>query len=112
MNYPEFEKYTRIVDKENPFCNAYIDEEGHMFYVEPWFYGGLIGFKEKRADRYNEILNAIYNIIANNQRVIFTGDFSSPFIVKDNFIYREIADISDPLGIYVEDKSRGSDYGD
>jgi DNA-binding transcriptional ArsR family regulator len=31
---------------------------------------------------------------------------------KRMIIYREIFDITDPLHIFVEDKSRGSDYGD
>ena len=112
MIYPEFDKYTPSVDKENPFCNAYTTKEGHLFFVEPWFYVGLTGFKEKRAERFDEIMKAIDEIVAKNERVIFTGDFESPFIVRDGFIYREIHDITDPLKIYVEDKSRGSDYGD
>ena len=112
MIYPEFDKYTPYVDKENPFCNAYTTKEGHLFFVEPWFYVGLSGFKEKRAERFEEIMKAIDDIVTKNEKVIFTGDFDSPFIVRDGFIYREIHDITDPLQIDVEDKSRGSDYGD
>ncbi len=112
MIYPEIEKYTPYVDKENPFCNAYTTKEGHLFFVEPWFYVGLTGFKEKRAERFEEIMKAIDDIVNQYEKVIFTGDFDSPFIVRDGYIYREIHDITDPLKIYVEDKSRGSDYGD
>ena len=59
-----------------------------------------------------EIMKAIDDIVNQYEKVIFTGDFDSPFIVRDGYIYREIHDITDPLKIYVEDKSRGSDYGD
>jgi hypothetical protein len=41
--------------------------------------------------------------------------FENPQTLTDDeegFIILEIFDITDPLKIYVEDKSRGSDYGD
>ena len=65
-----------------------------------------------RSDNIDEIMKAIDDIVNQYEKVIFTGDFDSPFIVRDGYIYREIHDITDPLKIYVEDKSRGSDYGD
>lgn len=112
MKYPEFEKYEEIVDPANPYCNCYKTDKDHIFYVEPGFYSGMQGFKEKREERYNDLLEAIYKVIEDNEKVIFTWSFESPFMEKEGFIYREIGDISDPLKIYVEDKSRGSDYGD
>ena len=112
MTYPEFNQYESFIDPDNPFCNAYKTKEGHTFYVEPGFYDGMKGFEEKRREDYPRILEAIYEVIAKNERVIFTWDFESPFMLKEGFIYREIHDITDPLQIFVEDKSRGSDYGD
>ena len=112
MIYPEFEKYTPYVDKENPLCNAYTTKEGHIFFVEPWFYVGLTGFKEKRAERFDELMNALDEVVNKYEKVIFCGNFETPFVNKEGYIYREIHDLSDPLNIYVEDKSRGSDYGD
>lgn len=112
MIYPEFEQFESFVDPLNPYCNAYKTKEGHIFYVEPGFYSGMQGFKEKREERYQDLLNGIFDVIKKNEKVIFTWSYDSPFMEKDGFIYREISDISDPLKIYVEDKSRGSDYGD
>lgn len=112
MKYEEFEHFIPFVDPINPFCNAYKTPNGHIFYVEPGFYDGMLGFKDKRPERYKELVEAIYRVIENNDKVIFTWNFESPFIEKEGFIYREIQDISDPLRIFVEDKSRGSDYGD
>jgi hypothetical protein len=112
MLYPEFNQYISFVDPTNPFCNAYKTKEGHIFYVEPGFYERMKGFQEKRGERYPELLSAIEEYIAQNPKVIFTWNAEQPFMLKEGFLYREIHDISDPLKIYVEDKSRGSDYGD
>lgn len=112
MVYPEFCQYKSFVDPSFPLVNAYRTKDGHVFYVEPGFYLGLQGYKERRFDRFDEIMAAIDKVVSDNEKVIFTGNFESPFMSKEGFIYREIQDIADPLGIYVEDKSRGSDYGD
>ncbi|MDO5330037.1 MAG: hypothetical protein Q4F15_01215 [Bacillota bacterium] len=111
MDYPEFSKYKLTPDKSTLSAH-YLTEKGHSFYVEPGFYMGLLGYKEKRLSDYPRILEAIYQIIDKEERVVFTGDFESPFTLKEGYIYKEIGDITDPLGIFVEDKSRGSDYGD
>ena len=47
-----------------------------------------------------------------NKKVIFIGDYETNTFEKDGYIVLEITDITDPLHIFVEDKSRGSDYGD
>lgn len=111
MEYKEFANFKLVEDKET-LSNHYIDEEGNSFYVEPGFYMGLKGFEEKRLSDYPKILNEIYKIIKKEHKVVFTGDYESPFTVKEGYVYKEIQDITDPLQIFVEDKSRGSDYGD
>lgn len=50
MIYPEFEQFESFVDPLNPYCNAYKTKEGHIFYVEPGFYSGMQGFKEKEKN--------------------------------------------------------------
>ena len=112
MEYEEFKAYTAIVDEKNKLVHAYIDKEGNQFYVEPGFYDGLLGFKEKRLEDFQRIMAAIDEVIKKEHRIIFTADFENPWIAREGFIYREIQDITDPLLIFVEDKSRGSDYGD
>ena len=112
MNYPEFDSYKEVSDPLNHLVHCYEDEQGNRFYVEPGFYDGLLGFKEKRAERFDELMAAIDQTIKKEHRVIFTADFENPWITRDGYIYREIFDLSDPLQIFVEDKSRGSDYGD
>ena len=112
MLYPEFGQYKSFIDPLTPLVNAYQTENGHVFYVEPGFYYALQGLQEKKREDFPRILREIQKTIAENPKVVFTGNFDSPFINKEGFIYREIGDITDPLKIFVEDKSRGSDYGD
>jgi len=114
MIFEEFNKYTLIEDNKNPFCNLYQTDDGCLFYVEPVFHTQLMGFKMHYPDKMNEILLRIDNIVKKNKKVIFTGNYEFPQteVNDDEFIVLEINDVTDPLHIFVEDKSRGSDYGD
>ena len=112
MLYPDFSKYQPFVDPQNPLVNAYRDSKGNSFYVEPGFYSGLMGFKEKRPDAFAEIMSRLEESVKKYHRVVFTADFESPFIEKAGYVYKEVSDLSDPLGVFVEDKNRPSDYGD
>ena len=52
-------------------------------------------------------------IVRKNKKVVFVGNFENPQTeVDDDYIFLEITDVTDPLRVFVEDKSRGSDYGD
>ena len=75
MIYPEFEQFESFVDPLNPYCNAYKTKEGHIFYVEPGFYSGMQGFKEKREERYQDLLNGIFDVIKKNEKVPENKDF-------------------------------------
>ena len=112
MTYDAFDKYQILKDAQNPLVHCYQDEEGNVFFVEPGFYEGLLGFREKREQDFPRIMEEIDRVIKKNHKVIFTADFENPWISREGYIYREIFDITDPLRIFVEDKSRGSDYGD
>ena len=112
MNYDAFSSYLEFRDPENPLIHAYKDEAENIFYVEPGFYEGLMGFHEKRGEDYGRIMEEIDRLIKLHHKVVFTADFENPWVKKDDYIYKEIFDITDPLAIFVEDKSRGSDYGD
>lgn len=113
MIYPEFQNLKQIEDKINPFCNLYEYENGERFYIEPVFYTQMHGFKERTTEeQYQLILEAMKKIVLKNKKVVFTGSFEFPQTVAEDYIYLEITDVTDPLQIYVEDKSRGSDYGD
>ena len=51
-------------------------------------------------------------LMKEKHHIVFTYDYENPFINIDNYIYLEFIDLCDKLKIYIEDKSRGSDYGD
>ena len=114
MIYPEFEQYSQIEDKNNPFANVYQLDKDSIFYIEPIFYTHLKGFKERvTEEEYQKIIDRMIEVVKKNHRVVFVGTFDFPQTeVDDSYIFLEVTDITDPLQIFVEDKSRGSDYGD
>ena len=113
MIYKEFENYKLVKDPNNPFCNHYVLDSGESFYVEPVFYTQLKGFKERHTEEaYQQIIDRMIEVVKRNKKVVFVGNFEYPQTEVEGYIFLEITDITDPLNIYVEDKSRGSDYGD
>ena len=112
MNYIEFSHLQIIEDKKNPFSTLYQYPTGERFYIEAPFYTQLEGLKSLQKERFNEILLEMEIIVKENKFVVFTMDFENPATKADGYIYQEITDITDRLNIFVEDKSRGSDYGD
>ena len=113
MIYEEFKQYKMVPDPNNPFCNHYVLDSGESFYIEPVFYTQLHGFKERHDDEtYQQIIKRMIEVVIKNKKVVFVGNFEYPQTEVEDHIFLEITDITDPLKIFVEDKSRGSDYGD
>lgn len=112
MIYEEFSDLRTEIDNNNPFSNLYFLDSGESFYVEPVFYTQLKGFKEQFADKYSLIIDQMFSMVKSKKKVVFTGNFENPLTEVDGYCYLEITDVTDPLQIYAEDKSRGSDYGD
>lgn len=112
MIYEEFKHLKKIKDSENPLVPLFQYESGESFYIEPMFYTYLTGFKDRLPERLDDILNEMERVVKKFKKVIFTSDFENPQTIKEGYIYLEIEDITNPLQIFVEDKSRGSDYGD
>ena len=112
MIIEEFKDLKEVVDPEYPFIPHYELDDGSDFYIEPIFYTQLQGFKERHEDKYDLIISALLERVRRNRKVIFVGDFETNVFEKEGYIILEITDITDPLHIFVEDKSRGSDYGD
>lgn len=95
-----------------PKENEYYFDDGSIFYIEPIFYTQLEGVINIHHDALRDIINEMTRLVKRNLKVIFVGDFEAPYLKSDEFIYVEMIDILDSLKIYIEDKSRGSDYGD
>lgn len=112
MIHEEFKNLKTEIDANNPFSTLYILDDCR-FYVEPAFFTQLHGFKERHTPSdYQKIINEMIRLVRKNKRVVFTANFECPQTDASEFIYLEITDVTDPLKIFVEDKSRGSDYGD
>lgn len=111
-DYEEFKHLRREVDPNNPFSALYFYESGESFYLEPVFYTQLMGFKDHFPDKFHLIIEKMEELVKKNKKIVFTGNFENPLTEIDNYIFLEITDVTDPLQIFAEDKSRGSDYGD
>lgn len=112
MEYQEWSQYPKHNDSKSALCPGYILNKDARFIMEPAFYTQLENLKPLFPDRFNDIVNQINERVIKNKKVFFTADIDAPFIVLKDYIYLEITDILDPMKIFVEDKSRGSDYGD
>jgi len=112
MDYNEFKDLKLVLDPRYPKIQRYQYEDGSVFFIEPIFYTKLLRFGERVPDRFQDILNEMERIVKKNKRVVFTGDFEMPYVDVEDYVYREITDVTNRLHIFVSDISRGSDYGD
>ena len=112
MKYEFFKDHKIEKDPKHPFLVHVIIDNESDFYFEPMVYTQLKGFEERHKDKMDLIIGEIINRVKRNKHVIFVGDFETNTFEKDGYVILEITDITDPLQIFVEDKSRGSDYGD
>ena len=113
MNYEEFKEFEKVVDPKNPLVPCFKFKSGETFYVEPAFYTQLTNFKTLYNEKdFDRIVEQMKKMAKERKKVIFTYDYESPFTKRDDFIYLEFTDVTDSLKIFIEDKSRGSDYGD
>ena len=111
QNY--FPSFEMVKDNNNPFTYHYIIDDKTDFYIERMFLTKLDNLFFIHRDKKDVVINAMKELVLKNKHVVFCGEFE--FIqteVGDEYIFLEIEDILNPLNIFVEDKSRGSDYGD
>jgi len=113
MEMIEFDKFKKLEDKSYPMVNFYELEPGKEFYIEPSFYTQLYYVKDHFADRFNEIVEETIDTVRRNGKVVFTGNFESPIVNKDDFIYRELEDILAKLKLSFDNKGNPeSDWKD
>lgn len=114
--YEEWKNLKIVKDEVNPFSMLFEYEDGSRFYIEPIFYSYLESSFIQYPDKKQVILDEMERIVKKNKLVIFTGmdeEYEDEPLTKNkDAIYLTIYDILNKLQIYVEDKSRGSDYGD
>ncbi len=115
-SYKEWSHLKQKEDKKNPFSSLYQYEDESEFYIEPIFYSYFQSLILHYPDKVQEILKTMEEIVKKNRLVIFTGMDeevdTEPLTKKENAILITIYDIADRLNLYIENKSRGSDYGD
>ncbi|HKL73047.1 MAG TPA: hypothetical protein VJY64_02600 [Candidatus Onthovivens sp.] len=112
MKLNEFNNLERIVDKDYKDIILYRLEDGE-FYLEPNFLTQLEYLKDQFLDDFPLIINTLLDVVKTNKKVIFTADFESPVVYKDNFIYREIDDILGKCKLSFDNKANpDSDWKD
>jgi len=112
MLYPEFGQYKSQLNNINPLVNCYLGDNGIPFYVEPGFHAQLMVYKERKPEAYEDLLKEIANIIKKKERVVFTGDYEDSALELESYIYLEVEDIANGIGVIFRDDNRPSDYGD
>lgn len=114
--YPEFNNLKIIEDPLNPFSTLYEYEDGTRFYIEPIYYSYLMNFKESYAQQFPLVLLEMERIVHRNKKVIFTGmdeEYEEdPATEAVGYIVLTLYDVLNKIGIIIDNKSRGSDYGD
>jgi hypothetical protein len=110
--YPEWSDRKILIDLRNRFATCYQTEDGSIFYIEPQFYTYLQGYQRLRPENYPDLLKRMDEIVKKNRKVVFVGQEDNPLVVCEGAIFLTAMDVADSIGILVEDKSRGSDYGD
>lgn len=114
-NYVEWSDRKRLVDLKNKFSTLYKNEDGTMFYIEPVFYDGLQYYKQMRPDAFQKILDEMDRRVKQHKLVVFVGDEDDPITIIDDgvkCVYLCIHDITEYLGIFVQEKNAKTDYTD
>lgn len=110
MNYEEFCDFEDI--SESKFVKCFRLKSGEKFYIEPAFYTQLMSLKEIYPNDFPKVIAQMKKVVEQKKLVSFVYDYENPFLPVEGSVYLEITDITDPIKVFYEDKSRGSDYGD
>lgn len=112
MNYPEWADRQLMIDLRNKIAKCYKNKDGSIFYVEPGFYKAIEALKNIYPDRIDDVLRKMDELTSSNKKVVYVSDPDDPLVIVEKAKYITIFDLTDSIGLLLEDKSRGSDYGD
>ena len=102
----------KVVDKNNPYTLCFKYDDENIFYVEPVFLLKLSGIQQFANERFMDVIEEMKRIVFKNHKVVFIGEEDEEITQVDDAIYLTIQDVCNLIHVFVEDKSRGSDYGD
>ena len=111
-HYEEWKDRKILIDMRNRFATCYQNDDGSIFYIEPQFYTYLQGYKMLRPESYDLLLKEMDRVTRLYKKVAFIGQEDNPLVEAEHCVYLTAMDIADKVNVFVEDKSRGSDYGD
>lgn len=113
MRYPEWSNLILMVDLRNRVAKCYKLYENCIFYIEPAFYQALQNLRTIYPEKYEEMIGTINALAAKNKITVFAGDSDNPLVITSNkAVILSIEDVANAMKLTIENKSRGSDYGD
>lgn len=112
MNYEEFSDIQELNNQYTKFIKGFSFPNGESFYIEPTFYTQLMTLQQIYPNDFPCVIEQMKKMVLERKHIIFVMDYEHPFIEIPGFKYLEIDDVTNPIHVYYEDKSRGSDYGD
>ena len=110
MNYEEFKDLEEIFDSN--FVKGFRFPTGERFYIEPAFYTQLMYLEQIQPNDFPKVIAEMKRQALGKKLISFVYDYENPFFPVEGSIYYEITDVTNPIHVFYEDKSRGSDYGD
>ena len=110
MNYEEFKDLEEIFDSN--FVKGFRFPTGERFYIEPAFYTQLMYLEQIQPNDFPKVIAEMKRQALDKKLISFVYDYENPFFPVEGSIYYEITDVTYPIPVFYEDKSRGSDYGD
>ena len=99
-----------MIDLRNKIAKCYKNKDGSIFYVEPGFYKAFEALKNIYPDRIDDVLRKMDELTSSNKKVVYVSDPDDPLVIVEKAKYITIFDLTDSIGLLLEDKSRGSDY--
>ena len=110
MNYEEFSELEELF--ESKFVKCFRFPSGQKMYIEPAFYTQLMYLNQINQNDFPKVIVEMKRKTLEKGIISFVYDFENPFFPVNGSLYLEMTDVTDPIKVFYEDKSRGSDYGD
>lgn len=108
-----FSKYKKLIDLTNDkYSSAYRAKKDHLFYIENAFNDAFSRLEQIYPNDFNLILKELEKTIEKNKIVVFCLNDEMTPIIRPDAIYITLYDLADSTNCNIENKSRGSDYGD
>ncbi len=107
-----FSKFETLIDLQNSkYAQAY-RYKNNTFYIENNFNEVFSRLEKILPDEFELIKKELFNQIEKNKLVVFCINEEYTPIYRPDAIFLTLIDLANKVNVDIENKSRGSDYGD